>query len=155
MSVAFSSAPEGENPWDGSRTPAVKNPAVKYSRTRAASPAAVGADIEVPSRGQLAQLLLARFASEAADTVDSPCAATVALRRPSCTGPGLVNDDGVAASTPCPTEPTASTFFALAGVPTASGAGQRPAPFPAATTTSRSGWLHIARSASRAKESYG
>ena len=52
-------------------------------RTRAASPEASGADIDVPSSEQLAQLLVPRIASDAAETVDSPCAATVAPSRPS------------------------------------------------------------------------
>ena len=69
--------------------PCASHPA-RQRRRSAARPAAVGADIDVPSFEQLAQLLLARFASEAADTVDSPCAATVAPRRPSSTGPALV-----------------------------------------------------------------
>ena len=99
----------------------------------------MGEDIDVPSREQVSQLPDAGFASEAAETVDSPCAARVGFSRPSKTGPGLENADGVPAAVPWPTDPAVMRFFALAGVPTETGGGQNCPPLPAEVTSSRSG----------------
>src|SRR5258706_2549119 len=97
----------------------------------------VGDDIEVPSSEQVAQLFDAGFASEAAETVDSPCAARVGFSRPSWTGPGLENDDGVPAATPCPTAPPVIRFLAFAGVPIEIGGGPYCPPLAAGVTRSR------------------
>src|SRR6185369_5756713 len=113
----------------------------------------MGADMEAPSREQVPQLLLPITASEAAETTASPSAARVGFRRPSSTGPGLVKVAGTLAEAPCPRAPTVSTLLASAGVPTEMGAGQNSPAFPAAATRRRSGCAHMARSASRAKES--
>src|SRR2546425_12146323 len=109
--------------------------------------------MEVPSREQVPQLFEAGFASEAAETVDSPWAARVGFSRPSKTGPWLEKADGVLAAAPWPTEPALIRFLALAGVPTETGGAQNCPPFPAEGTRSRAGEGHIARSAARANES--
>ncbi len=116
----------------------------------------MGADMELPSREQESQLLVEGSASEPAETTASPWAATVGLSRPSMTGPELVNPEGKSAFAPWPTEPTVKRLFAMAGVPTMIGGEHVEIPaFPAADTTRRSGYVHMARSASRAYESYG
>jgi len=62
--------------------------------------------------------------AQAADATLSPCAASVGLSLPSKTGPGLDVGGTVPALPPCPTEPTAITFFASAGVTTELGGSQ-------------------------------
>src|SRR5438093_812646 len=89
--------------------------------------------------GKSVQTNVVRKGSPAAETVDSPCAARVGFSRPSKTGPGLENADGVPAAVPWPTDPAVMRFFALAGVPTETGGGQNCPPLPAEVTSSRSG----------------
>jgi hypothetical protein len=84
----------------------------------------VGEDIEEPLSEQIPQFSVFVLASEAAEATLSPWAARVGLSLPSKTGPGLDVGGTVSAAVPWFNEPTATTFFASAGVTIEFGAVQ-------------------------------